>query len=319
MRSILTVFIFFIAFSAGALEPGRFTEADYNPDVLKTGMKCFVRISVSDDLDISDAGDISIENSKWFHLLDIRVNYDEDEILLWFIPLDPSMAYLPQIRAGKYIYPHIPVSIESVLTDQNLSDPGTPAGVMLLLPGTRMLFAFMAAVFISVLFLSLLILKKLPGKIIKILNLRKQGNRRKELLLILERIADNPYEAVLRDKAGMGKTAAGVVSGKIAKSLKEFLEIVTEKRITCLTTEEIVKVIEHPPADELFFLDTLRFSPLSSASPGGFFEKNEGPDSFRISVEAKLKETAQNIYSFALSLEKADKIEKREKGENSGV
>ena len=211
MRSILTVFIFFIAFSAGALEPGRFTEADYNPDVLKTGMKCFVRISVSDDLDISDAGDVSIENSKWFHLLDIRVNYDEDEILLWFIPLDPSMAYLPQIRAGKYIYPHIPVSVESVLTDQNLSDPGTPAGVMLLLPGTRMLFAFMAAVFISVLFLSLLILKKLPGKIIKILNLRKQGNRRKELLLILERIADNPYEAVLRDKAGMGKTAAGVV------------------------------------------------------------------------------------------------------------
>ncbi len=319
MRKILTVFVFFIAVSAGALESGRFTEAVYNPAVIKTGMKCFVRISVSDDLDKSDAGAVSIENNKWFHLLDIRVNYDEEEILLWFIPLDPSIAYLPEIRAGKYIYSHIPVSIESALTDQNPDDPGNPSGVMLLLPGTRMLFAFMAALFISALFLSLLIIKKLPGKLIKILNLKKQGNRRKELLLILESIADNPYAASLRDKAGDGKTAAGVVSGKIVKSLKEFLEIVTEKKITCLTTEEIVKIIEHPPADELLFLDAIRFSPGSSACSDGFFEKNEGAEDFTISGETKLKETAEKIYSFALALDKEDKIEKREKGDTGSV
>ncbi|MCP5515564.1 MAG: hypothetical protein H7A26_08875, partial [Spirochaetales bacterium] len=201
----------------------------------------------------------------------------------------------------------------------NPADPGIPSGVMLLLPGTRMLFAFLAAVFISALFLSLLIIKKLPEKLIRILNLKKQENRRKELLLILESIADNPYSAALRDKAVDGKTAAGVVSGKIVKSLKEFLEIVTGKRITCLTTGEIVKIIEHPPADELFFLDTIRFSSLSTAGPGGFFEKKGTAEALTVSGEAKLKETAEKIYSFALSLDKADNFEKKEKGEPGGV
>ncbi|MDX9801293.1 MAG: hypothetical protein RBT69_08165 [Spirochaetia bacterium] len=308
MRKILTLFIFFTAISASASEPGKFSSAIFSPSLIKTGMKCFVRISVSDNLDQSDSGEITIASSKWFHLIDIKVNYDENEILLWFIPLDPSITWLPEIRAGKFVYSGIPVSIESVLTEESTINP---SGGMVLLPGTRMLFAFIAAVFILTVFLLYLLFSKLPGRIIKIINSKKKERRRKELLFILKSIAEN----LSKGPGSGGKKADIDIAGKIVKSLREFLELATEKKITCFTTAEIVDAAANPPApaDELFFLDYLRFSPLSSVSSG----IQVVPD------EAKLAEAAEKIYSFAVLIDnaadKADGIPKRIKGESGDI
>ncbi len=269
-RTLLAAFLILLAAAASIAqeESKASARADYSPLVLKAGEKCFVRIKMNDDISLPDDGPLSVDENPWFYITDLKVNYAEDEVLIWFVPLDPSLSFLPAVRAGNKVYSGIPVSVMSRLDEGSVF---TFPGGRLLLPGTRLLFAALAAIVILALFTAWYLLARLPGKIRDFIFLKTGESEKKKLLSRMAFLASSP------DRYGSAE-----LSGLIASCLKEYLEIITGERVTCFTTSEVIAASGGKLSGELVFFDSVRFG-------------NIRPDTETI------KKSAEKIYDYAVS------------------
>ncbi|MCL2480123.1 MAG: hypothetical protein FWF38_00270 [Spirochaetaceae bacterium] len=243
-----------------------------NPTPLKTGDKGFIRIKLANDLISSDRGTISIKNNQWFHVEDIKINHEENEILIWFVPLDPALSTFPDFIIGDKIYSGIPLSVKSRLGNSNSLNL---LGGKVFLPWTRLLFAAGFTLLVLFLFLFYYVIKIVPRKIRKTVILKSNTFKRKHLLRKMSKM-------ILR----LSKYEKTDYIKRFVKLLKEYLEIATSKKTTCFTTKEIIAAFPEAPSKELVFLDFIRFG-------------NGAVDS-KIITEA-----SGTVYDFALMLEGA--------------
>jgi len=273
---IFTVLSHFQSFSQES--KGTVLSYTLNPTSLKTGEKGFIRIKLADNLKSSDRETISIGNNQWFHIDDIKINHEENEILIWFIPLDSSISGFPEFKIEDKIYSGIPLFVKSRLGNLNSLNL---LGGKVLLPWTRFIFAAIFALFISFLFLFYYVIKIVPKKLRKTAILGSSAFKRKRLLKRMSRM-------ILR----LGKYEKADYIKRFIKLLKEYLEIATSKKTTCFTTKEIITTFPEAPSKELVFFDFIRFG-------------NNTVDSKIIS------EASGTVYDFALMLEAAAAGEKK--------
>jgi len=244
-----------------------------NPGSPKTGERSFIRIKVADNLPSADTGAILIKNDQWLHIDDIRINHNENEILIWFIPFDPGIVFFPEFIIEAKIYSGIPLPVQSMLGNEislNL------LGEKVLLPWTRVLFAGIFTLLVLVLFLIYYVIKVVPKKIRKTVISKTNVFKRKSLLKKMAKMISisDRYEKTDYIK-------------KFIKLLKEYLEIATQKKTTCFTTGEIITAFPQSPSKELIFMDTVRFgNPSDYTAP-------------------EVTGASGTVYSFALMLEQA--------------
>ena len=268
-----------------------------NPGSLKTGEKGFVRIKLADDLISSDKRTISIKNNKWFHIDDIKINHEENEILVWFMPLDSSLSAFPDFKIEDRIYSGIPLSVKSALG--NSSSINLPNG-KLLLPWTKLLFAAGFTLLVLFLFSFYYVFKIVPQKIKKEVIFRSNAFKRKRLL-----------KKMFKMNSLQEKSKKPDYIKRFIKLLKEYLEIaaaintppacagvqvdynmISEEFLldggrinpTCFTTKEIAAAFPGAPLKELVFFDSVRF---------GNAEANH----------QTISEASETIYNFALMIE----------------
>ncbi|MCL2706168.1 MAG: hypothetical protein FWE72_08180 [Spirochaetaceae bacterium] len=263
-----------ISLSQSYSQASRGTVLSYtvNPASIGTGEKGFTRIKLADDLVSSDRETISIKNNQWFYVEEIKINHEENEILIWFMPLDPSLSAFPDFEIGDKIYSGIPLSVKSKLGNTNSL---AVLGGKVLLPWTKLLFAAGFTLLVLFLFLFYYVIKIVPKKIRKTVFLQSNTFKRKRLLKKMSKMI---FRLSKYEKTDYIK--------RFIKLLKEYLEIATSKKTTCFTTGEIITAYPKAPSQELVFLDFVRFG-------------NGIADSKIIS------EASTTIYDFALMYEGA--------------
>jgi len=243
-----------------------------NPASPKTGEKSFIRIKIADNLASSDTSVISIKNDQWLHIDDIRINHNENEILIWFIPLDPATAFFPEFMIEDKTYSGISLPVQSRLGNEPLLNP---LGEKVLLPWTRVLFAGLFTLLVLVLFLIYYAIKVVPGKIRKTVVLKTNAFKRKSLLRKMAKMVSSSSRYEKTDYIK-----------RFIRLLKEYLEIATRKKTTCFTTGEIITAFPQSPSGELILMDTVRFGNSSDYTDPEIITKASGA-----------------VYSFALMLE----------------
>ena len=272
-KIFLFLFIFIlIAFSYSQEIKPRGTILSYSlsPTSLRTGEKGFIRIKLADN--ISGSAAISVKNNQWFYIDDIKINHSENEIFIWFMPLDPALSFFPDFVIEDKVYSGIPLSIKSRLGDLNTLNH---LEGKLLLPWTKLLFAACFTLLVLFLFLCYYGIKVLPKKIRKTAVLKNNAFKRKRLL---KKMSKMTYGLNQYEKADYIK--------RFIKLLKEYLEIATGKKATCFTTTEITTAFPSAPFKELFFLDSVRFGNIDADSE-------------------IITEASGSVYDFAILLEGA--------------
>ncbi len=272
-KIFLLLFIFILitfSYSQNMESKGTIVSYTLNPPALKTGEKGFARIRIAENFALPESRKFSIRNNQWFHIDDIKINYEENEILVWFMPLDPSITAFPDFKIQNKLYSGIPLTVKSQLGNVNLI---SLLDEKLLLPWTKLLFA--ACFTLLILFLSLCyyIVKVVPENIRKTFILKNAVFKRKQLLKKITKLTN---KIKLYEQADYIK--------QLLKLLKQYLEIVTDKKATCFTTGEMIKEFPDAPSKELLFLDSVRFG-NSSADSG------------------TIAEASGSVYNFALMFE----------------
>ena len=241
-----------------------------NPGLLGTGEKGVIRIKLAEDITSSDSSAMSIKNNQWFHIDDVKINNVENEILVWFIPLDPSVSAFPDFKIENKIYSGIPLSVRSKLGNVNSLNL---LGGKVFLPWTKLIFAAGFTLLVLFLFLFYYVVKIVPKRIRKKVIIESNAFKRKRLLKKMAKM-------ILR----LRKYEKTEYIKRFIKLLKEYLEIATSKKITCFTTNEIITEFPEAPSKELVFLDFIRFGD-SEADP------------------QIITEVSGTVYDFALMLE----------------
>ena len=248
------------------------------PTTIKTGEKGFIRIKLADNLASLDTKTISIKNNQWFHIDDIKINHDEDEILIWYIPLDSTISSFPDFSIGDRIYSGIPLSVKSRLGNLNKINQ---LGDKLLLPWTKLLFAAGFALLVLVLFLFYYLIKIVPQKIRKKIILNSNSFKRKQLLKKMSKMASrlnhlnnanqsnqSSSSSLSRSNQSNRKEKTDYIEyiKRFIKLLKNYLEIASGKNATCFTAKEIAATFPEAPLKELIFMDSVRFGNVNTDS-----------------------------------------------------
>ena len=275
MRKIfLPLFVFIIVLSHAQDYPreteGVILKYTLYQTSLKTGDKGLIRIKVAETLTSSESGTLSIKNNEWFFIEDIKINHDENEILIWFIPLDPSISHFPDFTIQNKTYSGIPLSVKSQLGNLNTLNF---LGGKILLPWTMLLFAAGFTLLVLVLVLIYFSIKVIPKKIRKSIILKNKTFRRKRLL-----------KKMLKMCSRLSKYKIEDYIKRFIRLLKEYLEIATSKKTICFTTGEIITTFPHAPSKELIFMDSVRFGD-AAANPDIITEASGAVYNFALMFE----------------------------------
>ena len=153
MRKLLLIILVLLSsyIAADAFSGFEFESVKYEPEKIQTGDHVFCRIKLAGKkLTPEDAEKIRAEKHISFELTDIKLNISSNEILIWFIPFNPSEKYLPAVKGSSFIIDNIPVEITGYAGPGDTA-PEPPGAV--LLPGTRLFFGFVFFLIILFFFL----------------------------------------------------------------------------------------------------------------------------------------------------------------------
>lgn len=282
-KFICIVLFFCLLFSSQAqekLDVKNIEKVEYIPKMIKTGDHCFARIKTGEDFStFPDAvlSSVSVKEDSSFHVIDIKTDRVENEILLRFIPLDPAAAKLPPIVLGNYLYNSIPLSVESVAGENAVFK--SPEGLFLL-PWTRLYFAGSVAIVILFGFAVYFVVVSpvLRCRIKDALIFGKQERRIKKMFLKLTAMSKKCCSTSLSDKW----------ASDYINCFKKYLQAVAGENITSLTSAEIIDVMINIPTKSLLFIDKVRF----------------GGDTFDSQKNSNFPHAVEEIYQFSASVEK---------------